>query len=280
MSRRELCCCATPLESSLLHASGSGERRARLVEHARELRVERRGCRDVAGLCGVRRERARCDVEHRGPVEAVVQEAQERLRGREPVREILELGERQVQEAVAREELALALQQDRVIEIGLAAQLGEHLCRERVGAGGRARVDHDQEIPVTCGKRLPVLVEVLPPSEIGRHHGRRVGVHAEVVSRIPDRRNGAREQHHDRELAPAQDRADHARETVADVLCERARARLRRCAARGGRAGDEPGAGDDRREPRERTARHPISLREASRVRATARDEAQPRARR
>jgi len=54
-----------------------------------------------------------------------------------------------------------------VIEIGLAAQLGEHLRRERVGARRRARVDHDQEIPIARGERLAVLVEVLPPSELG-----------------------------------------------------------------------------------------------------------------
>jgi hypothetical protein len=147
-----------------------------------------------------------------------VRAAQERLRGREPVRELLELRERQVQEAVAREELALALQQDRAIEIGLAAQLGEHVRRERVGARRRARIDHDQKIPVTCGERLAVLVEVLPPSELGRDHGRRVGVHAEVMRRIPQRRDRAGEQDDDRELAPVQDRAHHAREAIADQI--------------------------------------------------------------
>ena len=198
-----------------------GRARARVLEHSRELRVERRGRRGVGG--GRRRgwlERARRDVEHGRAVEARVQETQQRLRGRELVRELLEPGSRQVQEPVAREELALALEKDGVVEIRLAAQLGEQLRGELVGARGRFRVDDDEQVAVAYRERLAVLVEVLPPRQRGRDHVRRVGVHAEVVRGVPERGYGRREQHDDRDLAPAQNPADDAHEAIPDPVGE------------------------------------------------------------
>src|SRR6185369_10597896 len=40
------------------------------------------------------------------------------------------------------------------------------------------------------------------------------------MCRVPNRRDRAREQDDDRELAPTQDHVDHARETIADEICD------------------------------------------------------------
>ena len=128
---------------------------------ARELLIEGAERRGVAAAVGG--QRLARDVEHGGAVEARFEQPDQRLRRRQPVRERRELGRRQIQEAVALEELAFAREQRRAITLGLRAQLAQQRRGELVGARRRRRVDDDQEIAIAQRKRVAVLVEVLPP---------------------------------------------------------------------------------------------------------------------
>ena len=133
-----------------------GERRGLAVggtgDAARELLIKGAERRGVAATVGGKRP-AR-DVEDGGAVEARGQQPDQRLYRRQPIRERRELRGRQIQQAVALEELALAREQRRAVTLGLRAQLAQQRRGEFVGARRRRRVDDDRG---DCGRAAETL---------------------------------------------------------------------------------------------------------------------------
>jgi hypothetical protein len=110
-------------------------------ERARERAVEgAEGTR--VGVC--RGQRLLRHLEHARAVEADLQQAEQRLRGRELVDERFELGRRQIEQAVAREELAFTREQRLAVDLGLPAELAQQRQRKLVRAGRRRRIDDDE----------------------------------------------------------------------------------------------------------------------------------------
>ena len=136
---------------SLEISSSQAKRRdlaaARARDRARELVIEGGERRRVAGAVGG--QRLARDVEHGRAVEPALEQPDQRLRRGQPVRELRELGRRQIQEAVALEELAFAGEQRRAVALRLRAQLAQQRGRELVGARRRRRIDDDQP---SCGR--------------------------------------------------------------------------------------------------------------------------------